>query len=162
MNTSPIVHNFKRKELCLQTEKAPETREIGERLGRILKRGDVVCLIGELGTGKTTFVQGVAKGLRVNDYVNSPTFKLINEYKGKFPVYHFDLYRLTSVTEIEELGYKEYFYNEGVTIIEWADKVVNVWPEERVEIYFEKQGNSRKIRLLFCGRSFKKCWEELK
>lgn len=162
MNTLVIAHNFKREELYLHTLRAFETRKLGEHLGRILKGGDIVCLIGGLGTGKTTLVQGIAKGVGVNDYVNSPTFKLINEYKGKYPVYHFDLYRLDSVREVEELGYKEYFYNDGITIIEWADKIVDVWPQERLEIYFEKQDDSRKIKILFYGKRFKEYCKELK
>ncbi|MCK5533892.1 tRNA (adenosine(37)-N6)-threonylcarbamoyltransferase complex ATPase subunit type 1 TsaE [bacterium] len=161
MSTLRIIRNFK-KEFYLQTRKASQTKKIGKYLGGILKGGDVICLVGELGAGKTTFTQGVAKGLKVDEYVNSPTFRLINEYKGKYPVYHFDLYRIDSILEIEELGYKEYFYSEGITIIEWADKIVDVWPEERIEIYFSGRGNLRKIKLLVCGESFKKRCSEFK
>ncbi|MCK4532691.1 tRNA (adenosine(37)-N6)-threonylcarbamoyltransferase complex ATPase subunit type 1 TsaE [bacterium] len=161
MNTLPVIRIFKR-EFCLQTRKVSQTKKIGKHLGSILKGGDVICLVGGLGAGKTTFVQGVAKGLEVGGYVNSPTFKLINEYEGKCSVYHFDLYRIDSIPKIEELGYREYFYGDGVTLIEWADKIVDIWPEERVEIYFSGKGNLRKIKLLLYGERFRKRWNEFK
>jgi len=110
--------------------------------------GDIVCLIGELGSGKTTITQGIAQGLGVEGSVSSASFKLINEYKGKIPVYHFDLFRLNKLSEVEELGYREYFYDQGVTIIEWAEKIRSFWPEERIEIELNiVSENNRKIKI---------------
>ena len=104
---------------------------MGEALGRLLERGVVVALIGELGSGKTVFAQGLAKGLGVDpgEYVSSPSFTLVNHYRGRVPVFHMDTYRLADAAEMVALGYEEYFEPGGVTIIEWADKVRDLLPE---------------------------------
>ena len=102
-----------------------QTRELGEKLGRLLSRGNVVALVGELGAGKTVLTQGLAKGLGVgpDEYVSSPSFALVNQYRGRVPIYHLDIYRLGGEAEMVALGYEDYFEPDGVTIIEWADKV---------------------------------------
>ena len=109
-----------------------ETRRLGEILGGLLNGGDLVALWGELGSGKTEFTKGLSRGLQVpGEYpITSPTFTIINEYQGRFPLYHFDLYRINNTLEVEELGYEEYIYGQGVTVIEWADKILDLLPKE--------------------------------
>ena len=113
-----------------------ETIEIGEKFAKGLKKGDCVALIGDLGAGKTVFTKGIAKGLGVKDarYVNSPTFVIIKEYEGRLPLYHFDLYRLNSHSCLDDMNYEEYFYGDGVTVIEWADKIKKLLPERYWEV----------------------------
>jgi tRNA threonylcarbamoyladenosine biosynthesis protein TsaE len=113
-----------------------ETMGIGEKFAKGLKPGDCVALIGDLGAGKTVFTKGVAKGLGVKDacYVNSPTFVIIKEYEGKLPLYHFDLYRLNGHSGFDDMNYEEYFYGNGVTVIEWADKIKELLPESYWEV----------------------------
>lgn len=106
------------------TKSAKETQDFGETLALSLQPGDIVCLVGHLGAGKTCLAQGVARGLKVKEYVNSPTFKLINEYKGVVPVYHFDLYRLDTFRQVQDLGYEEYLFGKGISLIEWAEKII--------------------------------------
>lgn len=120
------------------TKSPEETKEIGYKLGKLLKGGDVVCLMGDLGAGKTTLTQCIAKGLEVDDYVTSPTFTIINEYKGRYPVYHFDVYRIADIDEMYDIGYEEYVYSEGVTIIEWANMIEDILPKERLDIEIKK------------------------
>lgn len=112
------------------------TIEAGSKLAKKLKKGDVVALMGSLGAGKTVFTKGIAKGLGVKDvrYVNSPTFVTIKEYKGKVPLYHFDLYRTDKANLLDSLNYEEYFYGDGVTVIEWAERVSNLLPKKRIEV----------------------------
>ncbi len=116
------------------TSSQQETEKFGEEFAEGLRPGTVVGLVGELGTGKTCFVRGVCRGLDVEDQISSPTFVIINQYEAKFPIYHFDLYRLTIPEEILELGYEEYFYGDGVCLIEWADKIEALMPEDSVEV----------------------------
>lgn len=128
---------MKLKDWSKISKSAEETEEIGKKVSSYLHSGDVICLIGELGTGKTCFSRGLISGLgAANKYIVSPTFTIINEYQGKFPVYHFDLYRLDSEYELEMLGFKEYFYGRGVTVIEWADKLKRFLPDDRFEVRF--------------------------
>lgn len=116
------------------TESVEETAEIGEQLGRLLNTGNIICLSGDLGAGKTALTKGIAKGLGVEDYVTSPTYTIINEYQGRLPLYHFDVYRLNDVEEMYELGYEEYFFGDGVVVLEWADVVRDIIPKERLWI----------------------------
>ena len=109
-----------------------ETEEFGIKLGKILKSGDIVCLNGDLGAGKTTLTKSICLGLGVEEYITSPTFTLINQYKGRVPVYHFDVYRLENVDELYDLGFDEYFYGNGVCIIEWAERIEKLLPRERL------------------------------
>ncbi len=116
-----------------------ETFSIGERLGRETGAGRVYTLIGDLGTGKTVFTQGVAAGLGISGPVNSPTFTIMQVYEeGRLPFYHFDVYRITDAEEMEEIGYEEYFYGEGVCLIEWADLIPELLPQSHVRITIEK------------------------
>ena len=111
---------------------AEETQALGLRLGSRLGRGDVVACIGPLGAGKTCFLQGLARGLGVTAPVTSPTFVLVNQYRGRVPVYHVDAYRTGSLTELVELGLEELLHGEGVTIVEWADKLLPLLPPRTI------------------------------
>ena len=127
-----------------------ETIGIGSRLAGKLKKGDCVALVGDLGAGKTVLTKGIAKGLGVKDarYVNSPTFVIIKEYKGKIPLYHFDLYRLNTSSVIDAENFEEYFYGDGVTVIEWADKIRAMLPPGYIEVRLTVVGeNKRKIEI---------------
>ena len=115
-----------------------ETENFGIKLGKALKKGDILCLNGDLGVGKTTLTKSIGLGLGVSEYITSPTFALINQYSGRLPVYHFDVYRLENIEEINDLGFDEYFYGDGVCIIEWADKIEKMIPKERIVIDIEK------------------------
>lgn len=116
-----------------------ETFSIGEQLGRRAAAGTVYTLIGDLGTGKTVFTQGVAAGLGIPGPVNSPTFTIMQVYEeGRLPFYHFDVYRIGDAEEMEEIGYEEYFYGEGVCLIEWADLIPELLPPCHVRITIEK------------------------
>jgi tRNA threonylcarbamoyladenosine biosynthesis protein TsaE len=123
-----------------------ETIAIGEKLAKKLKRGSVVALIGDLGSGKTVFTKGIAKGLGVKNsrYVNSPTFVIIKEYKGRLPLYHFDLYRLNSSSILDIENFEEYFYGDGVTVVEWADKASQYLPSEHVEVRMKVIGDGER------------------
>lgn len=129
-----------------------KTKKIGERLGKKLKKGDIVALIGELGSGKTCFTQGLMKGLGVKtNKITSPSFVIINEYTGRLPVYHFDIYRLNNVREVIDLGYQEYFYGNGVTIIEWADKIEELLPKKCIRVFLRIVGEDER-RISIRGR----------
>ena len=114
-----------------RTHSPEETQAIGERVGQNLKPGDIVALIGDLGAGKTCLTQGIARGVKIepNQIVNSPSYTLINEYAGKIPIYHIDLYRLQRQEEIMDLGLEEYLEGNGICIIEWADRMLDLLPE---------------------------------
>ncbi len=131
------------------TISADETINLGERIGKTLKPKDIIALTGQLGSGKTTLIKGIARSQDIPDYdVTSPTFTLINEYYGTNPFYHIDLYRLEEISEIEELGIFEYFKNDGIILIEWAEKLGNLMPKNAHEIKIEYLNeNERKIWL---------------
>jgi tRNA threonylcarbamoyladenosine biosynthesis protein TsaE len=118
------------------TTSPEETQLLAEKLGRLLQPGDTVALVGELGSGKTLFCQGLAQGLEVppNFHITSPTFAIINEYPGRMPFYHLDLYRVDSVAEFPELGLEEVLYEQGAVAIEWAERLGHVLPAERLEV----------------------------
>jgi tRNA threonylcarbamoyladenosine biosynthesis protein TsaE len=120
---------------------AEETAQAGYRVGLCLEPGDVVGLYGEMGTGKTTFVQGLAKGLGVKRPVGSPTFPIICEYEGRVPLYHMDVYRLGENAWREALGFDEYFYGDGVCVVEWAEWLEPILPDERLDVYFRREAN---------------------
>ena len=109
---------------------AEKTFELGKRIGESLRENDIIALYGPLGAGKTTLVQGIGAGLGVEDFITSPTFILINEYSGRLPLYHIDLYRLENISQAEDLGIVEYFDKGGVCIIEWAEKLGNLLPKD--------------------------------
>lgn len=140
------------------TKSTEETSKIGEQLGKLVDIGNIICLSGDLGAGKTAFTKGIAKGLGVEDYVTSPTYTIINEYEGRLPLYHFDVYRLNDVEEMYELGYEEYFFGDGVVVLEWADIVKEIIPKERlwITILNSKGDDSREIIMEATGEAYEK------
>jgi len=135
----------------VHTASANETEELGERIGRALQAGSVVALIGELGAGKTTLTKGIARGLEVPDLVHSPTFTLIHEHRGRLPIYHFDLYRLDTPDQLDDLGYEEYFNGDGICVIEWAEKIENLLPDDRLEVRITGEDDARTFELRATG-----------
>ena len=122
-------------EKLLRIANEKETEKIGEQIGRRATPGTVIALIGDLGTGKTTLTKSIARGLGITETVTSPTFNIIREYKsGRIPLYHFDVYRIADPEEMYELGYEEYFYGDGVCVVEWADIIEELLPEDAVVI----------------------------
>jgi len=117
---------------------AEETYALGKKLGEEAKPGAVYCLSGDLGVGKTVFTKGFAVGLGVTDTVNSPTFTIVQEYKGRLPFYHFDVYRIEEPEEMEEIGYEDYFYGDGACMIEWAELIEELIPAEAVKVRISK------------------------
>ena len=125
-----------KKAQAILIENEESTREFGHQLAGYLKPGSVVALFGDLGTGKTTLTKYIGEGLGVDGIITSPTFTIIQEYRdSKIPLYHFDVYRLQSEQELLELGYEDYFYGEGVTVIEWADKIQSLLPKDAISIH---------------------------
>lgn len=140
-----------------------QTFRLGARLGTLLEEGDVVALTGELGTGKTRWVQGVCQGLSVTDRVISPTFTLVNEYQGDLPVYHVDLYRLANITEGDNFGLEEYLYGAGITLIEWADRAWDILPDEYLVVdLYHLSDTRRRVVLRPYGARFVRLLGEFK
>jgi tRNA threonylcarbamoyladenosine biosynthesis protein TsaE len=132
----------------METSSAKETRALGHRLGRELNRGDVVALMGDLGSGKTCLIQGICRGLGVSGVVNSPSYTIVNEYLGRCPVYHLDFYRLRDREDLLALGCEEYFYGDGVCLVEWAERAEGLLPAQRFEVHLERgKGTRRKITI---------------
>jgi tRNA threonylcarbamoyladenosine biosynthesis protein TsaE len=123
------------------TQGPEETRALGARIGATLQPGAVVACIGELGAGKTCFLQGLARGLGVTSEVTSPTFVLVNHYRGRVPVFHLDAYRTEALTEVLELGLEEMMHGDGVTVIEWADKILPLLPRGTVIVRIRGLGD---------------------
>ncbi len=116
-----------------------ETFELGRKLGSCAKPGTIICLNGDLGTGKTVFTQGFAAGLDITEPVSSPTFTIVQVYEeGRLPLYHFDVYRIGDPEEMEEIGYEDYFYGEGVCLVEWSELIEELIPEEAMSVLIEK------------------------
>ncbi len=142
-----------------ETFNAKETFEIGYQLGQLAKEGQIFRLDGDLGVGKTVFTQGFAKGLGITEPINSPTFTIIQVYnEGRLPLYHFDVYRIADISEMDELGYEEYFYSGGVCLIEWGSMIEELLPKETVNITIEKDLQKgfdyRKITINNCDLKF--------
>lgn len=131
------------KEMSFIAETADDMRQWAARLGRLLKAGDCLALYGDLGVGKTTFTQGLAMGLGVAGAVDSPTFTLVKEYRGRLPLYHMDLYRLEEAEE--ELGLDEYWEGDGVTVVEWPEVMAPMLPEDRLEIHIRREVGGRRV-----------------
>ncbi|HJC38165.1 MAG TPA: tRNA (adenosine(37)-N6)-threonylcarbamoyltransferase complex ATPase subunit type 1 TsaE [Candidatus Mediterraneibacter faecigallinarum] len=125
--------------MVIETRSPEETFRLGEELGRKAVSGQVFTLTGDLGVGKTVFTQGLAKGLGIEEPVNSPTFTIVQVYEeGRLPFYHFDVYRIGDVEEMEEVGFEDYVMGDGVSLIEWADLIEEILPEKRTRILIEK------------------------
>ena len=151
--------------MVLQTRNTSGTIQIGKSIGSLLLPGDVVALVGELGTGKTQFIKGLAVGVGIGKptYISSPSFTLINEYKGKIPFYHIDLFRLRAEKEAEDLGLEEYFQSGGITAIEWADRIPSLLPREMLWIQISYTGeNTRSIEILGRGKQYEELINRLR
>ena len=146
------------------TSSPEETWRIGERLGRRLAPGDTVCLYGDLGAGKTSFSYGIALGLEVRErYITSPTFTFVNEYRGRVPFYHIDLYRLKGTEDLEGIGFEEYLESDGVTVIEWAERAEDVLPDECLSVYLTYLTESnREIGFLGEGERYRNLVDEMR
>ena len=125
--------------MIIETHDPEETFEVGRTIGMNAKPGQIYTLTGDLGVGKTVFTQGVAAGLGITEPVNSPTFTIIQEYEdGRLPFYHFDVYRIGDLEEMEEIGYDDYFFGQVICLIEWAELIEEILPEKRIEVTIEK------------------------
>ena len=125
--------------MVFESTSSQMTFEFAKKIGEKLKSGDVLCLDGDLGVGKTIFTKGVAAGLGIKDDVSSPTFTLIQEYYGgRLPLYHFDVYRIDGLWDMDDLGYEEYFYGEGVCLVEWGSMIKELFPENTIYVRIEK------------------------
>ncbi len=130
-----------------------DTERYGKMLADELNAGDVVCLVGDLGTGKTTLVKAIAEGLGITENITSPTYNIVKEYhSGRLPLYHFDVYRISDVSEMEAIGASEYFYGDGVCVIEWADLIADIIPEGSRVIEISAGSGT-------CGRVFMTGWK---
>ena len=125
--------------MVIETRKPEETYELGKKMGREAEPGQIICLSGDLGVGKTVFTQGFAAGLGIEGPVNSPTFTILQQYEdGRLPLYHFDVYRIGDVSEMDEIGYEDCFFGGGVCLIEWPGLIEEILPEKAVWVTIEK------------------------
>lgn len=125
--------------MIIETRSAKETYELGFEIGKKASQGQVYTMIGDLGVGKTVFTQGMADGLEIAEPINSPTFTIVQVYdEGRLPFYHFDVYRIGDISEMDEIGFEDYVYGEGVSLIEWANLIEEILPEKRIQITIEK------------------------
>ena len=125
--------------MVTETRSPEETYELGKKIGQQARPGQVYTLTGDLGVGKTVFTQGVAAGLGITEPVSSPTFTIVQIYEeGRLPFYHFDVYRIGDIEEMEEIGYDDYFFGEGICLIEWAELIEEILPKDRISITIEK------------------------
>ena len=136
-----------------------ETTKLGKELGKILNPGDIICLTGDLGTGKTHITKGISEGLGITDNITSPTFTIVNEYNsGRLKLYHFDVYRVSDPDEIYAIGFDDYIFGDGVSIIEWANYIEEILPKEYLHIYITKDlskgENYRKITITPYGEKY--------
>ncbi len=134
------------KKKVVITRSPEETREFAREFAFPLLVGDVIALVGELGSGKTTFVQGLANGLNIKENVSSPTYKIINEFSGRLPLYHIDFYRIKEPVDILNIGFEHYIYGEGVTVIEWADRFPELIPDNVMNVTFLMKKNNPDLR----------------
>ncbi|MDK2807062.1 MAG: tRNA threonylcarbamoyladenosine biosynthesis protein TsaE [Thermoanaerobacterium sp.] len=150
--------------MSFKTKSPNETEKIGFKLGNLLKRGSIVLISGELGVGKTVFTKGIAKGMGIDDYVTSPTFMIVNEHLGDIPLYHFDVYRIDDYTELYDIGYEEYFYGDGVCVIEWPEKIKPLIPKENIFIRMNMGDtfDERTIEIVSNGEKYDEVVKEMK
>jgi tRNA threonylcarbamoyladenosine biosynthesis protein TsaE len=151
--------------LKLNSHSPEQTQLLGSYLGELAQKADIFLLTGELGTGKTCLVQGIARGLDVKEYAFSPSFVILREYRGRLPLYHIDFYRLDHIEEIADLGLEEYFYGDGVCVVEWVEKGLQVVPRENLLItihYIPASETGRSICLKPKGERYQQLIEQLK
>ncbi|OCL27764.1 tRNA (N6-adenosine(37)-N6)-threonylcarbamoyltransferase complex ATPase TsaE [Orenia metallireducens] len=146
----------------INTSNPEETFKVGEELGKKLAPGDIVCLQGDLGAGKTSLAKGICAGLGVKGDITSPTYTIVNEYRGKYKVNHMDLYRIRREDELFDLGFEDYLYGDGVTIIEWPDKSGSLMPDQYLDINLRGEGTDREIRIIPQANKFIELMAELK
>ena len=136
-----------------------ETINVGKTLGKLLRKGDIVCITGDLGTGKTVITNGIAQSIGISDHITSPTFTIVNEYRGDLDLFHFDVYRISDPEEMFEIGFEEYLNADGIVIIEWADLIKDIIPKEHIWINITKDLNTsidaRIIKIEFNGPKYK-------
>ncbi|KAB3532064.1 tRNA (adenosine(37)-N6)-threonylcarbamoyltransferase complex ATPase subunit type 1 TsaE [Alkaliphilus serpentinus] len=146
---------------CIEVKGLEKTQEIALKLGQSLRRGDIICLTGDLGAGKTTFTKALAMGLGVTDTVTSPTFTIIQEYEGRLPLYHFDVYRIDDPQAMEDIGFDEYLFGDGVCVIEWANIIKELIPNN--SLWIEILVNGEEERRIYFNYSvgYEKIIEEL-
>lgn len=140
------------------------TNVFGVSLGKIVEAGDVICLDGDLGSGKTTLTQAIAKGLEISPeyYVTSPSFNIFHEYPGRIPLYHMDFYRLHSSEDVVDIGLDEYFYLDGLSVIEWSEKALDILPENRLSIRLKTvSSNARQFICSFMEQSWQHRIEDI-
>lgn len=134
-----LAEKRENKRMVIETKTPQETFSLGKRLGEEAKPGQIYTLVGDLGVGKTVFTQGFAKGLGIEEAINSPTFTIVQVYEeGRLPFYHFDVYRIGDIEEMDEIGYEDYFFGEGVCLIEWANLIEELIPEGAIPVKIEK------------------------
>jgi len=134
--------------MIFETKNYEGTIEFGKKFGALLTKGSIVGFFGDLGSGKTTMIKGVTQGLGVKELVKSPSFVVVTEYQGRLPVYHIDLYRITKLNELPEIGFEQYLYGNGVCLIEWAERAEKFLPESRIKVQIEIiNQNERKIEI---------------
>lgn len=151
--------------LELNSHSPEQTQLLGSYLGELAQKADVFLLVGELGTGKTCLVQGIARGLNVKEYAFSPSFVILREYHGRLPLYHIDFYRLDHIEELADLGLEEYFYGDGVCVVEWAEKGLQIVPRDNLLItlhYIPAFETKRSICLKPQGARYRELTEQLK
>ena len=140
-----------------------DTDNIGQIIGQNLEKGAVICLDGDLGAGKTTLTQSIAKGLEIDGYITSPTFNIIKEYEGRLKLFHMDVYRINNIDEMIDLGYEEYIYSDGVSVIEWSANIKEILPQNRIDIKLLRENDENK-RIFYIdskGSLYEKIMEEL-
>jgi len=140
--------------LRFRTASPEESRRFGRALGAALGPGDFVAFEGQLGSGKTVVIQGAARGLGFDGYVTSPSFVIVNEYEGRLPIFHVDLYRIEHPRELDDIGYREIFFGDGVALVEWADRAPELLPEDRLLVEIEITGrDERRLTVSALGRA---------
>jgi tRNA threonylcarbamoyladenosine biosynthesis protein TsaE len=140
-----------------------ETQRLGKELGQLAQAGDVILLVGNLGAGKTCLTQGIAWGLDIDGYARSPSFVVVNEYKGRLPMYHIDLYRLDNIAEIADLGLDDYLYGHGLCVVEWADKALDLMPPQNLLIKIDLlDENERKLEMTPHGQRYTEMLADIK
>ncbi len=149
--------------LRILSSSADMTRQIGEAVGSLMGAGGYICLYGELGAGKTTFAQGLASGLGVGEkYITSPSFALVNEYKGRLRFYHIDLYRLSGSADLEAIGFAEYPGADGAAAVEWPERAQGLLPDSRLDVHIGYEGEgTRAIMFQACGKVYERLLEEI-
>lgn len=147
--------------MYMNIESIEATKHIAEIINKHLFSGMIICLDGDLGAGKTTLTQFISNYMGINEYVTSPTFNIIKEYNSKIPLYHMDVYRIESYYDMYDLGYEEYINGDGVTIIEWSEKIKEILPKERISIYIKRDNEKRIFDIKIYGEKYKKLLEEL-